>query len=57
MRRFTFLILGMLTIVLFFQNRYRVLNFVLGQDRIRHYFIHWIMRIPFFRNKFTQPAY
>ncbi|MDA1474840.1 hypothetical protein [Bacillus changyiensis] len=57
MRRFTFLILGLITIVLFFQNRYRVLNFVLGQDRIRHYFIHWIMRIPFFRNKFTPPVY
>ncbi|MCY9150106.1 hypothetical protein MOE85_21165, partial [Bacillus haynesii] len=32
-------------------------NFILGQNQIRHYFIHLMMRIPFFRNKFIQQAF
>ncbi|MEC1261174.1 hypothetical protein P9D34_12045 [Bacillus swezeyi] len=57
MRKVTFIVLGALAALVFFQNRYRVINFILGQNRIRHYFIHWMMRIPFIRNKFIQQAF
>lgn len=40
--------------VLFYQNRYRVMNTVLGQPRIRQSFIHFFLKIPFIRNKFIQ---
>ncbi|MFN2745331.1 MULTISPECIES: hypothetical protein [unclassified Bacillus (in: firmicutes)] len=57
MRKVTFILLGTLAALILFQNRYRVINVILGQNRIRHYFIHWIMRIPFVRNKFIQQAF
>ncbi|WP_201278480.1 hypothetical protein [Bacillus sp. NSP9.1] len=57
MRKVTFILLGTLAALILFQNRYRVINVIHGQNRIRHYFIHWIMRIPFVRNKFIQQAF
>ncbi|WP_179115708.1 hypothetical protein [Bacillus sonorensis] len=57
MRKVTFILLGTLAALVLFQNRYRVINVILGQNRIRHYFIHWIMRIPFVRNKFIQQTF
>ncbi|MCY8856037.1 hypothetical protein [Bacillus atrophaeus] len=43
--------------VLFYQNRYRVMNTVLGQPRIRQSFIHFFLKVPFIRNKFIQQAF
>ncbi|BCE07466.1 MAG: hypothetical protein KZY76_01625 [Bacillus sp. (in: Bacteria)] len=57
MRKVTFIAVGIIAALVFFQNRYRVINFILGQNQIRHYFIHLMMRIPFFRNKFIQQAF
>ncbi|MGN9864649.1 hypothetical protein [Bacillus swezeyi] len=57
MRKVTFIVIGALAALVFFQNRYRVINLILGQNRIRHYFIHWMMRIPFIRNRFIQQAF
>ncbi|MEC0715422.1 hypothetical protein P8874_04685 [Bacillus licheniformis] len=57
MRKVTFIVVGVIATLVFFQNRYRVINFILGQNQIRHYFIHLMMRIPFFRNKFIQQAF
>jgi hypothetical protein len=43
------MVLGMLA---FYQYRYRLMNVVLGQPNIRHFFIQLSMRIPFIREKF-----
>lgn len=42
--------------VMFYQNRYRLMNTVLSQPGIRRSFIHLFLRIPFIRNKFIQQA-
>jgi hypothetical protein len=48
------MVLGMLA---FYQYRYRLMNVVLGQPNIRHFFIQLSMRIPFIREKFMFRAF
>ncbi|WP_342412455.1 hypothetical protein NYE22_08905 [Bacillus sp. FSL K6-1560] len=43
--------------VMFYSNRYRLMNTVLSQPGIRRSFIHLFLRIPFIRNKFIQQAF
>ncbi|MFJ5964870.1 hypothetical protein [Bacillus sp. NPDC093026] len=39
------------------QNRYRLMNLVLGQDQVRHFLIKSLMKIPYFRTKFIRQAF
>ncbi|WP_353855238.1 hypothetical protein [Bacillus sp. Bos-x628] len=39
------------------QNRYRLMNLVLGQDQVRHFLIKSLMKIPYFRTKFIHQAF
>lgn len=39
------------------QNRYRLMNLILGQNQVRHFFIKWLMKIPYFRTKFIRQAF
>ena len=39
------------------QNRYRLMNLILGQNQVRHFFIKWLMKIHIFRTKFILPTF
>ncbi|MDE0640544.1 hypothetical protein PWJ77_08680 [Bacillus sp. CNPSo 3703] len=39
------------------QNRYRLMNLILGQNQVRHFFIKRLMKIPYFRTKFIRQAF
>ena len=39
------------------QNRYRLMNLILGQNQVRHLFIKWLLKIPYFRTKFIRQAF
>ena len=39
------------------QNRYRLMNLILGQNQVRHFLIKWLMKIPYFRTKFIRQAF
>ncbi|MBP1080670.1 MULTISPECIES: hypothetical protein [Bacillus] len=56
MKKLLFILICAAVLSILVDNRYRVLNVVLGQDKLRHYFIHSIMKIPFIRNRFIEQA-
>ncbi|MGG3623819.1 hypothetical protein ABES25_09730 [Bacillus gobiensis] len=56
MKKLLFILICAALLSILVDNRYRVLNVVLGQDKLRHYFIHSIMKIPFIRNRFIEQA-
>jgi hypothetical protein len=57
MRKLNSILLMMLGMLAFYQYRYRLMNVVLSQPNIRHFFIQLSMRIPFIREKFMFRAF
>lgn len=56
MKKLMLILFCSVVLAIVFNNRYRVLNVILGQDKLRHYVIHTIMRFPLFRNRFIEEA-
>ncbi|MGE6629313.1 hypothetical protein [Bacillus sp. NPDC077027] len=50
------IVLALFALVLV-QNRYKLVNIILGQNQVRHFFIMWLMKIPFFRTRFIRQAF
>jgi hypothetical protein len=54
MRRLIMLAAGSFAL---YRYRYRIVNFVLGQPELRHFFIQLSMRVPFLRDRFVNRAF
>lgn len=57
MKKLLFILICAAAISIMIDNRYRILNVILGQNMLRHYIIHTIMRFPFFRNRFIEQPF
>ncbi|WP_191560818.1 hypothetical protein [Metabacillus idriensis] len=57
MRKLNSILLMVVGVLAMYQYRYRLMNAVLSQPGIRHFFIQLSMRIPFIREKFMFRAF